>query len=143
MPRLDYMIIADYVRAEGGVLHMIAGGFDRITVSAVPAARNVGIGLRMMFTRAECGYVHEIEFVFQDDAGEPLATFRAELLADDPGEIELAGDADELPVVLALNAGLPLPRLGRYSLTLRIDGHGHKTIHLIVAPAAPGPRQDG
>lgn len=27
MPELDFMIIADYVRVEQGMLHIIAGGF--------------------------------------------------------------------------------------------------------------------
>jgi hypothetical protein len=32
MPELDFMVAADYVRAEGGILHMIAAGIDTLLV---------------------------------------------------------------------------------------------------------------
>jgi hypothetical protein len=48
MPELDFMVTADYVRAEGGMLHMIAAGVDTLLVRSVPAAQPLGVGLRML-----------------------------------------------------------------------------------------------
>jgi len=143
---LDYMIVADYVRAEHGVLHMIAGGFDRIVAASVPAARNVGIGLRIMFTKSECEYPHTLEIIFkddQDDQDEHLATFNAEVKPTYREDVEYPGPEAEMGVVAALNVGVPLPRYGRYTLELRIDSILQKNIPLIVVPFTAEPTRDG
>jgi len=40
MPELDFMVTADYVRVEGGVLHMIAAGWDTAWVPTVPPGKS-------------------------------------------------------------------------------------------------------
>jgi len=30
MPELDFMVVADYVRTDAGVLHMVGAGFDTV-----------------------------------------------------------------------------------------------------------------
>ena len=72
MPELDFMVTADYVRAEGGVLHMIAAGFDVIFTPAVPAVRPVGVGLRLLVDVAEARQPHQIELIYQDADGHRL-----------------------------------------------------------------------
>ena len=36
MPELDYMVLADYVRQDNGVIHIMGAGMDTIATSAVP-----------------------------------------------------------------------------------------------------------
>jgi hypothetical protein len=146
VPRVDYMLIADYVRSEAGVMHMIAGGFDQIRTMAVPVARNVGIASRIMLTRAECEYPLSLQFVFQR-AGQdedPLAVFAAEIEAQwPPDEVELAGRGDEVGVILSLNVGLLLPDYGQYELHLKYEGFSQKMIPIVVVPLGSGGPSQG
>jgi hypothetical protein len=72
MPELDYAVLGDYVRAEAGIAHVIAAGIDTIWSAEVPTGRNVGLLLRITFTRNECGRLHRIEIIFQDTDGARL-----------------------------------------------------------------------
>jgi hypothetical protein len=129
MPEVDFMILCDYVRSDGGVLHMIAGGVDQISAGDVPAAHNVGIGLRMSLTRAECDRPHDIELRWQDREGEPLLQIRAAFNAEYPIGLPTGWLAFG---VLPLNVALPLPAYGVYSLELLIDGVSKKSIPVLV-----------
>lgn len=40
MPTLDYALLCDYVRVEGGVAHVIAAGIDTIWKEEVPSGQN-------------------------------------------------------------------------------------------------------
>jgi hypothetical protein len=125
------MVICDYVRADRGVLHMIAAGIDRIQAPAVPSGQNVGIGLRLFLTRSECAVPHDLQLVFQDEDGARLLELNATFTAEYPDNLapgELAG------AVFPANLGLPLPRYGRYSLELLVDGLHKKSVPLAVTP---------
>lgn len=39
MPELDYMVLADYVRQDGGVVHIMGAGVDTVFASAVPTVQ--------------------------------------------------------------------------------------------------------
>jgi hypothetical protein len=72
MPQLDFMVTADYVRAEGGMLHMIAAGVDTIIVQGVPTVRPLGVGLRILIDVAEAREQHHVELIYQDEDGHTL-----------------------------------------------------------------------
>jgi hypothetical protein len=40
VPTLDYALLCDYVRVEGGVAHVIAAGIDTIWKEEVPSGQN-------------------------------------------------------------------------------------------------------
>lgn len=137
MPELDFMVIADYVRAEGGVLHMIAAGFDTIYAASVPVMRHVGVGMRLTMTLAEAQYEHEVELIFQDVDGKRIAEVNGTIGAQPHVSAPLAGRP--FGIAMAFNLMVPIPAFGDYSLELLID-HGHKkTIPIVVTqpPAAP------
>src|SRR5215469_16647492 len=120
MPELDFMVTADYVRAEGGVLHMIAAGFDTLWTAAVPAGRQVGIGLRVLLDVAEAREAHPFTLLYQDADGQVL--FRIN------GSLGPVGLEQPLPppgrpfgVVMAFNVPLQMPAYGDYSLELFLD----------------------
>jgi len=141
MPELDFMVAADYVRAEGGMLHMIAAGVDAMLVPAVPTARPVGVGLRILIDVAEARYPHHIELIYQDADGQRLTQVSGSIApaaADQP--LPLPGRP--FGVSMAFNFLLPVPAIGDYSLELSIDGEFKKSITLtavlVGASGAPG-----
>jgi hypothetical protein len=135
VPEVDFMVICDYVRADRGVLHMIAAGIDRIQAPAVPTAQNVGVGIRLILTPSECGEPHHLQLVFQTEDGGRLLELNAQFEAEYPPGLapgELAG------AVFPANVGLALPGYGRYSLDLWVDDVHKKSVPLaVVQPPAP------
>lgn len=132
MPELDFMIISDYVRAESGVLHMIAGGFDTITTRTVPAARSVGIGLSLKLPQSEVAEHHTLRLVFHDTDGARIAEVGADLPVNSKAPNVPPGR--KIGVVAALNMSLPLPTYGDYCLELLVDGDSKKEITIHVVP---------
>jgi hypothetical protein len=140
MPELDFMITADFVRAEGGVLHMIAAGFEAILTASVPTVRHVGIGIRLRLTAAEARHPHEIELIFQDSDGTRLTQVTG-TIGPVPQDQPLPPPGRPIGVVVPFNLQVPLPRYGDYSIELLIDHASLKSIPLVVArpPGQPRP----
>lgn len=138
MPELDFMCVADYVRAESGVLHMIAAGFDTIYSPAVPSARQIGIGMRVLLTAAETRHEHSIELIFQDPDGQRLAQLNAMIPAQPIPPTGRPGRP--FGAVIAFNILLPLPAYGDFSFELLVHGSHVKSIPIIISPplAEPG-----
>jgi uncharacterized protein DUF6941 len=134
MPELDFMIVSDYVRAENGVLHMIAGGIDTITVRAVPAARSIGIGLSLKLPLGEITENHTLRLIFYGTDGARIAEIGADLPAR--SETPNMPARHKVGVVAALNMSLPLPAYGDYSLELLVNGNHKKEIPIYVIPSA-------
>ena len=128
------MIVGDYVRTDNGVLHIVAGGIDTFHVPSVPYAQNVGIGVRILLTRDECSQEHSLEIKFQDADGEELTSVYARFRSPYPDHL-LAGT--QTGALLPLNLRLPLPKVGRYSFELFIDGHNAKSIPMTVVQVPP------
>jgi hypothetical protein len=129
VPVLDYALVCDYVRAEGGVAHVIAAGIDTVHAQDVPHGQNIGLLMRVSFTRNECGRQHRLEVIFQDEDGERLAQIT--------GIIEPEWPADNPPnwragALAGLNIGVPLPRFGLYAFEVLVNDSHMKTIPLRV-----------
>lgn len=137
MPELDFMVTADYVRVESGVLHMIAAGFDTMFVGTVPAVRPVGIGLRLLLDVAEARESHEIQLIYQNVDGQRFTEISGTVgpVADD-GPLPPPGRPFGVP--MAFNLMLPVPAYGDYSLELIVDGEPKKSITLtVIDPRSP------
>jgi uncharacterized protein DUF6941 len=139
MPELDFMVVADYVRQDGGVLQMVGAGFDAMLVPAVPTVRPVGIGLRLLVDIAEAQQPHLVELIYQDADGQRLAEIRGTLGPVAPDQ-PLPPPGRKFGVPIAFNLMLPVPGYGDYSLELAVDGASKKSITLtaIQAPEIPG-----
>lgn len=134
MPDVDFMVVCEHVRQEGGVLHMLAAGLDQIGIPAVPSGCNLGVGLRLTLTRAECGREHEVELIFQNEDGLRLSMVSGRFSADYPDGLPPGWPAY---AGLALNLGVPVPEYGVYSLELLVDGQSKKSISLRFPPPQP------
>jgi len=144
MPELDFMVTADYVRAEGGVIHMIAAGFDTLWIQSVPAAQQIGVGLRLRLDVAEAREAHQVTLIYQDADGEVLLRIAGTLGPVDP-RAPLPPPGRPFGVVMAFNFVLPMPRYGDYSLELFLDDQADaaKSITLTVTPATARPAPPG
>ena len=140
MPELDFMVVADFVRQDAGVLQMVGAGFDTVFVPAVPTARQVGIGLRLLIDVAEAREPHQVELIYQDADGQRLAEVRGTVGPVSEGQ-PLPPPGRPFGIPLAFNLMLPIPDHGDYSLELAVDGESMKSITLTAAPppATPGP----
>jgi hypothetical protein len=142
MPELDFMVVADYVRAEGAVLHMIAAGFDTMFVPAVPAARAVGIGLRLLVDVAEAASQHRVALIYLGTDGQRLAEIAGTLGPLGPDQ-PLPPEGRPFIVPMAFNLTLPVPAYGDYSLELFVDDQEEavKSIVLtaVAMPVPPSP----
>ena len=131
MPDLDYALLADYVRTEGGLAHIIGAGIDRIWAPQVPTGQNVALLARFRFARAECGRPHRLEVIFQDADGERLAQMDAVVEPEWPEGTPLGWGT---PGLLGLNIGVPLPVYGTYSFEVMLNDSLMKSIPLAVSP---------
>jgi hypothetical protein len=136
MPELDFMVVADYVRAEGGMLHMIAAGVDTMFVPSVPAVRPVGVGARILVDVAEAREEHHVELIYQDEDGNRLFQVSGTIGPISPDQ-PFPAPGRSYGVPIAFNIPLPVPRLGDYSLELLIDGEQGKSITLTVVQIQP------
>ncbi|MGH3119550.1 MAG: DUF6941 family protein [Streptosporangiaceae bacterium] len=143
MPELDFMVVADYVRTDAGVLHMVGAGFDTAHLPAVPGILTAGVGLRLLLDVAEAREPHPFTLIFQNADGARLAEI-AGVVGPVPAGTPEPPPGRPYSVVLALNTRLPVPGYGDYSLDLVLDDQPVKTISLAMAasqtaaPDAPG-----
>jgi hypothetical protein len=129
VPTLDYALICDYVRAEGGIAHVIGAGIDTVMAAQVPAGQNLGILIRMGFARSECDRPHRIEIIFQGEDGERLVHLNAVAQPQWPDDQPPGGTVG---VLTAINLGIPLPRFGLYSFEVLANDTLVKSIPLRV-----------
>jgi hypothetical protein len=112
---------------------VIAAGIDSINAPQVPTGQNVGLLMRVLFSRNECDRPHRIEIIFQDADGSRLLQVS--------GIVTPRWNEDLPPgwrpgTLFAINLGLPLPAYGEYSLELMLDDQELKTIPLRVVSVA-------
>jgi len=136
LPRIDVLafLVADQVYCDqGSNKYIIAGTFHQLNISAFPSVFHKTVGVFIKLANF-AGSAH-LQLVFEDrSTGEALMRTRA---------LEISSKNPHLPVELALEVPpLPLPRAGRYSFKLLVDGNLIATNTIDVRPlsaAEPGP----
>jgi hypothetical protein len=131
LPELDYALLCDYVRAEGGVAHVIAAGVDTVTLLQVPGAANLGLLVRLTFTRGECDKPHRLEAILADTDGEPVARINGVIT---PTWQQGMPPGWKTGAMLGLNFAVILPKYGVYSLDILVNDDSKKDIPLRVVP---------
>jgi hypothetical protein len=120
MPELDYMVLAEYVRQDNGVIHIMGAGVDTVATPAVPTVVNVGIAVRMSFDTTERpgdGHSLKVAFIGPD---KPVLDMSASFVT--PPRPPDVPEHWKTGLGLALQIPVPLPEYGDYSCTLSIDG---------------------
>jgi hypothetical protein len=120
MPELDYMVLADYVRQDNGVIHIMGAGMDTIATPAVPTVVNLGVAVRMSFDTTERpGDEHRLKVTFVGP-DQPVLDLSAAFVT--PPRLPDVPEHWKMGLGLALQVPVPLPQYGDYSCTLSIDG---------------------
>lgn len=137
MPELDFALIADYVRAEGGIAHAVGAGIDTVFAQEVPTGQNIGVLIRLRFTRQECGRPHRLEIIFQDIDGARLAGLTTVITPTWTPELPVGWNQ---AVLGGFNVGIPLPDYGQYAFEILVNDNMVKSIPLrLIAPPEPAP----
>jgi hypothetical protein len=132
VPELDYALLCDYVRLEQtGVAHVIAAGVDTVYLQQVPGAANLGLLVRLTFTRGECDKPHRIEAILADTDGEPVGKFNGVIAPQWQTGMPPGWKTGAL---LGFNFGVVLPRYGEYSMDILVNDDSKKFINLRAVP---------
>ena len=141
MPELEYLVLADYVRQDAGMTHIMGAGIDTFFIpqEVLPVAVPVGLVARITFSsQDDVGAEHEISLVFQGADGDLLtASQRFPTPPQAPGVPEHWRTAASLISRLAL----PIPNHGDYRLRVTLDDDPRLSRSLDIRAIAPAPRQ--
>jgi hypothetical protein len=139
--QLDYMVLADYVRQDGGVIHIMGAGVDTVLATHVPAVQPLGVALRISFDAADpVGQQHHVRVSFVGPE-KPVLTIEAPFSRPPPPP-----DVPEhwrTGLGIGVQLAVPLPEYGDYTCELLIDDGGEidpRSIdfRVILRPAKPG-----
>lgn len=119
MPELDYMVLADYVRQDGGVIHIMGAGIDTVTAPAVPTVQPFGLALRISFdTTEQSGEDHHLTVTF---IGPDAPVLAANANFATPPRAPGVPEHWRTGLGVALQIPVSLPQYGDYSCELNID----------------------
>jgi len=119
MPELDYMVLADYVRQDHGVIHIMGAGVDTVFVPAVPAMQPFGVALRISFsTTEEPGEQHRLTVAFIGPDSRILDASATFITPPRPPGVP---EHWRTGLGIAMQIAVPLPQYGDYSCELDID----------------------
>lgn len=136
MPEIDYVVLADYVRQDAGMTHIMGAGIDTFYIpEGRPAAVPVGVVARFSFdSRDPIGAEHDINLVFQGSGGDLLTIGqRFPRPAPPPG----VPDHWRTTVSIAFRLMLPIPEHGNYTLRVKLDDDPRLSRSLDVRAVAP------
>lgn len=112
--KIEYLILADAAQVASGKLFVLGGGWDVWRSSVFPAQAMIGVGVCIIVDWSESGTANNypLNITIADEAGVPIVP---------PVQAQFqVGRSPEMPsgssqrVLFAFNAGLPIPRAGKY-----------------------------
>jgi hypothetical protein len=115
--RLDLLMLARHAEVRDGLLNLLGGGWDTLTVpdGQSQATLNGSVALRVLFEPPETGRSHTMRVVIAGEDGAEHGDFG--------GDVEVPPGPGEQNVSLSLQiSGLGLPAPGRYAVRLEVDG---------------------
>lgn len=129
--KLAWMMLSNYAEAQGGLVYITGGAWDTLNVHAplpdppegpsnAVAVMKGTVAVRLLFHLTETDQVHSFGFVILGEDGDTVAQIE--------GDIDVRRDENLPPgwdqgVSFTLPVqGIPLPRFGRYQLSLQVDG---------------------
>jgi hypothetical protein len=135
MPEVDFALLCDHVRIDGGVANLLGGGIDTVFADSVPAAQTVGLLVRFTFETSECGREHRFEVIFLDMDGQRLAELGGNMRPEMQAGLPVGWKTGAL---LGLNFGILLPSYGQYAFEILINDSHKKTLNLRVVEPQRG-----
>jgi hypothetical protein len=137
MPEIDYVVLADYVRQDAGMIHIMGAGIDTFYIpEGQPVAVPVGLAARITFTsRDEVGAEHSIRLSFQTSAGDELLA--AEQNFRTPAPAPGVPEHWRTSAGIAFRFPLPIPGHGDYRLQVTLDDDPRLSRTVDVRAVAP------
>lgn len=118
MAELDYAFLANYARVDpGGTLTAVGASFTHVQAGSVPTQHLLSVAGRIR-SHIDAGPV-PLRVTLTTPGDEIRLTFDAELQASE-GARPYAGG--RIGLLFAVTLAIPLPRVGLYEVTLRLDG---------------------
>jgi hypothetical protein len=134
---VDTALLCDAATVRDGLLHILGGGVTHLVRKEFPADLGVTLALRILVHQTEAEHPHELQILLQGEDGEKVVQVRANVQAEPPPDGVEAGEKGELVIAWSFPGRPKLPREGRYSMELLIDGVHQRTIPFRVMQA-PG-----
>ena len=135
MPEFDFGLLCEYVRTERGIAHVIGATIDTIGAEEVPTGVNLGLLMRLQFTRNECDRPHRLEVIVQDADGTQLVRIDTTMT---PTWIEGLPAGWKTSALGGLNFGVPIPAYGEFSAEIMVNDTSVKSLPFRVIPPAQG-----
>jgi hypothetical protein len=144
MPQMEYLLLAEYIRQDAGMIHIMAAGIDTFTIpeGRLPVSAPVGVLARVTFdSRDQAGAEHEVSLIFHGPENAELLrlTQVVRMLPPAPGVPEHWRTAANLIFRLLL----PFPSYGNdYRLEVVMDDDPRLSRSQDVRVVAPDPEQN-
>lgn len=136
---LEWMLLANYAEAPTGLLYIMGGGWDTVTVNAplegappnVFAVMSGTLVVRLNFHATETGRDHSFEMTIMDEDGGQVAKAEGSARVEKTPGLP-PGWMQSVNLTLPVN-GVPLPRAGHYTISIQVDGQhlGDKPFRVI------------
>lgn len=121
MPEIDYVLLAEYVRQDGGTIHIMAANLDTIAVpeAGLPTIVPIGLAARITFSSEdEVGTMHELSLVFSGPPGDLVKVVQTFATPPPAPGIPLHWRTS---LGLAVRMPLPVPSHGNYAVQVMLD----------------------
>ena len=117
--RLDYLLLADHVREDGGIVNIMGAGIDTISTPRVPTNQALGVAARISFDAAdEVGHEHRVKISFVGPEHQVLSAEATFITPDRQPELPVHWRTG---IGVALQLLVPLPSFGDYLCDFAVD----------------------
>jgi hypothetical protein len=140
MPALEYLLLAEYVRQDGNLVHIMAAGLDTVQIpeGVLPAAIPAGAFARISFSsRDDVGTEHDIKLVFQGPSGDDLLTVSQRFPA--PARPPDLPEHWRPAISIVFRLALPITEHGAYRLQVMLDDDPTMSRSVDVRAIEPDP----
>lgn len=130
---VDFAFLADSAEAVEGKLYVMGGAFDTIWAKTLPTIHpRLSFVMRLVFSPAETGRVHQMEVSIMDGDGKRLQTVGGPLELKDRNPHLPAGVRPSLLTVLNF-VNLKFEKFGSYSFEIVFNNTSGKSVPLRIA----------
>lgn len=128
--RIDCALLCDAATAREGLLHILGAGIARAERESYPAPLGMALALRIMLHPTEADREHELRMVLMAEDGQSVAQAT---IGFGVTEADQAMPGEELAVSIPVPMyDLLLPKAGRYSFELLIDGMHQQSVPFVA-----------
>jgi hypothetical protein len=134
----EWIMLADRVEVINNKLYVMGGGWETLTVNAVPAQHAVAVAVAFSVPWSETNQQHDIQIEILDQESKSLVKVDGQIEVGHPSGVPF-GQGQHIQ--MGVNLGLTIEKLGPHSIATRIEGQESKRITFnVVAGQGLTPR---